>query len=253
MPEPALHIAIGHAAGGTLRQAGLAREGGKIIAFPDDLSYGPIDPPDAALRVAWVGRELGSRSDDAGLAGVLETFWAAALAAPGRRVVWFSRRSASDYAGFLECLWRFGETPCEAIDLTDVTLPQRLPVFGLGELSPDQVHASALWARAAPIPAALGDRYRAMWRRLRAENAPFRVVKNLALVSAPITVFDDVLLACAGAKWRKSARVVGEALASSHVGDLVLFGRLRRLVEAGTLEGRGDFSEMRASEVRLPK
>jgi len=126
-------------------------------------------------------------------------------------------------------------------------------LLGLGQLSPGYVRENALWGRATELAPALGARYRESWRRLRAENAPFRIVKDLKLVSAPITVHDDVLLACAGARWRKSARVVGEALASGHghVSDVVLFGRLRRLVEGGKLEARGDLSVARSSEVRL--
>jgi hypothetical protein len=252
MSDPVLHIVFSESAGGTLRQAGFGRKGGKIVVFPDNLSFGPIDPPDPVARLAWVEKELGLTDGGDWLAGALETFWAAAQPAPGRRVVWFSRRSASDYAGFLECLWRFGEARCDVVDLTDV-VPQRLPVFGLGELHPDYVRENALFARAKELPPAIGAQYRETWRRLRAENAPFRIVKDLKLVSAPMTVHDDLLLACAGVKWRKSARVIGEAIADGygHVGDLVLFGRLRRLVEAGKLEARGDLSAMGSSEVRL--
>jgi hypothetical protein len=37
------------------------------------------------------------------------------------------------------------------------------------------------------------------------------------------------------------------------VGDLVLFGRLRKLIDAGKLDVRGDLGTIRGSEVRLAR
>jgi len=97
-----------------------------------------------------------------------------------------------------------------------------------------------------------------MWRKLRAENAPFRVVAGDELVSARIAFYDDYLISCADGQWRNAALVIGHAMFSAEkrghdVGDAVLYGRLRALAAAGRLESRGDLSRpSRFSKVRLP-
>jgi uncharacterized protein DUF3658/uncharacterized protein DUF1835 len=259
MSEATLHIVIGDSAAGSLRQA--LRQSGQaaeIIALRDDLSIGPIDPPDPERRAAWARQELGfTDADNRSLTGAT-AFWGRALSASGQRVIWVTRRAAHEYAGFLELLWRLGDEAYEVVDLTDVEIDwrggTRSPLRSMGELPPDRIREGAFWDRAAPLAAAARERYREMWRKLRAENAPFRVVADQDLVSAPISFFDDLLLSCAGTRWQKTARVIGAALAKSEasVGDLVLLGRTRALVAAGSLEARGDLSAMRHSELRLP-
>ena len=257
-----LHAVFGDSAGGTLRQAlRLASRKERIIVFCDDLSFGPIDPPDPIDRMAWAGREF-AFPRDAALAKRVGTFWDTALAATGRRVVWVSRRSAHEYAGFLEWIWRLAAEPFEVVDLTDVEIAwisdKSAPVTSLGVVRPDLVRDHALWDHAAPLKAAAHKRYREMWRKLRAENAPFRVVAGDDLVSAPITVHDELLLSGATREWRKTARVVGEAIGVAwdrgvEVSDLVASGRIRALAAAGRLEAQGDLAKMRFSEVRLPR
>src|SRR5262245_22525124 len=120
MPRTSLHIVFGDTAGGTLREA-MAQSGssGDVISFPDDLSFGPIDPPDPTRRIAWANRELGCSRVHERLTAEIEKFWTRALPTPARRIIWASKRSACDYAGLLECIWCFGEMSCELIDLTD--------------------------------------------------------------------------------------------------------------------------------------
>jgi hypothetical protein len=232
-----------------MAQGGLREE---VIAFPDDLSFGPINPPEPRRRITWAKRELSYSPEHATLTADTEKFWARALSTPARRIIWASKRSACDYAGLLECIWRFDEMGCDLIDLTDLQ-SERAPIFALQELSPKQISERALWTRGAEISAAAQQRHRESWRKLRAENAALRIVKNLQLLSAPITVYDDLLVSNVAHEWVKSAEVIGSALATASTGlsDGVLFGRLRCLIEGGRLEARGDLSTMR-SEVRLP-
>jgi hypothetical protein len=251
MSGPVLHVTFGHSAAASVHQAArLAKRKDDGVTFTDDLSFGPIDPPDPAERLAWAKRELGllqDRRQDRRLTADTEKFWTTTLSTSARRWIWVSRHSPANHAGFLECLWRLGETSFDVVDLTDV-------IANIGELPPDRFHQDDLWTRARELPEALHRRYLNKWRRLRSDNAPFRVVRNLELVSAPITVHDDVLLSFAGRDWRTSARVIGNAMGSGvMVGDAVLFGLLRRLVGEGRLEARGDFSTMRSSQVRLPR
>jgi hypothetical protein len=73
-----------------------------------------------------------------------------------REVVWLSRRSAMEYAGFLEWLWRLGGAPCEVVDLTDLRIsirPPQPPVLAVSvaALSPDQIRGNNLWDLAEPL------------------------------------------------------------------------------------------------------
>jgi hypothetical protein len=103
-------------------------------------------------------------------------------------------------------------------------------------------------------------RHQGLWRRLRAENAPLRIVDAGGLRSAPITFFDQQLLSFAKTSWQKPARIIGETIMEwvgpptdpyFQAGDMILAVRLIALVEAGVLEGRGDLTDIRQSEVRL--
>jgi len=252
MSQTSLNIVFGESAAGTLRQA-MARSGWleDVISFPDDLSFGPINPPDPAKRTIWAKQELSYSREHETLTTDLEKFWIRALSMPGRRIIWASKRSARDHAGLLECIWRFEDTNCDLIDLTELKL-EHMPVFTLGELNPKQISEMVLWTRAAEISPAAWQQYREDWRKLRDETAPFRVVKNLQLLSAPITVYDDLLVSHMSHRWVKCAEVIGNALAAagSQLSDAVLFARLRRLTEDGRLEARGDLATMR-SEIRL--
>jgi len=100
--------------------------------------------------------------------------------------------------------------------------------------------------------------HRGNWRQLRLENEAFRIVCDNGLASAPITHFDSAITAFVDAEWKKCARVIGEVMAEEmsgpywQTGDLILWSRLKKLIEAGTFEYRGSLAEMRWCEVRRP-
>jgi hypothetical protein len=97
---------------------------------------------------------------------------------------------------------------------------------------------------------------RAKWEVLKAENADLRVLTPSGLISAPLSYFDPLIISLVTTEWRRCARVVGESLFRSgndgfrQTGDLVLWSRLRTLMEDGVLEGRGNLLEMHESWVR---
>jgi hypothetical protein len=191
-------------------------------------------------------------------------FWKAAVVENVRKVAWMSRRSAVEYCGFLEWLWRLGDLPCEVIDFTNMPDGHRLPAFSLAVLSPEQIAANAFWSRAEAFGAIARSHCRSsLWRHLRTENAPLRVVDADGLRSAPITVFDQQLLSFAKASWQKSSKIIGKTCAEWAVptvdpnepyfqaGDGILAARIVALVELGMLERRGGPMNIWQSEVRL--
>ena len=261
MSGSTLHVVVGESAGGVLRQAlRLLGRDDRVAVLADDLSIGPINPAEPRARVAWAARELGFNSGGT-IVRRIENSWSEALAPVSRRIVWTSRRSGPDYTGFLEWLWRVGDETCEVVDLTDARFAGGPGgdlgwIVSLGVLDPNQIVAMGLLDRAEPLSESARFRYREIWRELRAENAPLRVVSDRGLSSAPITFYDEELLSYAVGHWRKVARIVGEALSNqgglARYGDLLLAARVRALAQAGRLEARGNPIKMRFSEVRLP-
>jgi hypothetical protein len=265
MMQKMLHVIFTPSGAGSLNQA--LRNAGRddqVISFFDDLSFGPINSADSSLRAKWVENELGwTEWDD--VTAQSERFWRDALSSDYRKVVWLSRRSAMEYAGFLEWLWRLGGAPCEVVDLSEFRIsirPPQPPVLAVSvaALSPDQIRGNNLWDLAEPLQMRARDRYLDLWRQLRSENAPLRVIDGEKLLSAPITFFDSLLLSYAKPNWQKVAMVVGQTLASQvddnvfQTGDIFLAPRINALVESGRLEITGKSAlEMRFSEVRLPR
>jgi hypothetical protein len=260
MTPTTLHVVFTTPAADSLSQA-LKNAGrdDRVIAFYDDLRFGPINPPDSALRAKWVEDELGWTGSP-NLITESERFWRESLSPNRRRVAWLSRRCAMEYAFFLEWLRRLGDDPCEVVDITDLKLsrnPFGLPL-SLALLPPDEIAEHDLFDQAKILPATTRSEYQALWGQLRAENAALRVLAGDVLVSAPISFFDSLLMSFATDNWQKVARIVGLALDSQmddrifQTGDIVLVARVNALVEAGRLELQGESAfEIQTSKVRL--
>ena len=255
-----LHIVFSPSAAGSLKKAlHDARRTDGVVSNLDNLALGPINPPDPETRILWMEEELRYTGWEWVFAED-EAFWKAALTKDVRRVAWISRRSATEYCGFLEWLWRLGDLPCEVIDLTDMPVGSRHRAFSLFLLHPEEIVDNGVWDRAQQLEAAARARYQGHWRQLRAENAPLRVVDADGLRSAPITFFDQQLLSFAKAWWQKPARIIGETMAEwvrhpmepyFQAGEGLLAARVLALIELGVLEGRGNLTNIQQSEVRL--
>ncbi len=266
--SPTLHIVFDAGAAAELRMAlNWVGRRDRVVAFCDDLSVGPIDPPDADMRGRWIAEALPhafclDQLDN-------EAFWRTALSHAGPRILWYCRRWARIHAGFLEVLWRWGDTACAVVDLDadiaaghvpgasawDAPLPS---VGHLRLLSADAIVDQRLIEQARPLGRHEHAACCARWRHLRQENAPFRVVgPDLDLVSAPLSVFDQSLLSRITNRWQKAAKVVGQILddfeddGRFQTGDTVLSSRLQALADAGRIEAQGNLARLRHSEVRL--
>jgi hypothetical protein len=266
MQEPTLHIVFDrHGAETLAKDIWVMSRPDRIALLEDDLSYGPIAPPDPLARWAWAKREFRLRPHEKRRFVKAADFWKAALSNADRRIVWMTRQHGDEYAGFLEFVSRLDdESPCDVVDLTELEIECRLPghrvvrrLPSLGSLQPWQVLQNELWDTAVPLTPKLRPRHRRTWEKLRAENAALRLLKRRKFVSAPITVFDELLLSCCDSRFHKCARVISHTLEKLHddkidIGWEVLAGRLRQFVLEGRLEGAGTMSRMTHSEVRLP-
>ena len=244
-----------------LRKAG--RRDDRVVTTCHDMNIGPIDPSDPLSRKEWFGNELGltDRED-------VEHDWDEARFPGHRTVAWLTRRSAMEYAGFLDWLWHQGDAPCDLVDLSEVEISYppgsgRLPPGGfpmsIALLHPDIIAHNKLWDLAEPLPMTERLRYREQWGQLISENAPLRVIDGDKLASAPMTFFDSLLMSYVTDKWQKAVTVCSRASISHwddgiyQTNDTFLTARMRALRESGRLEIRDQTARGTLfSEVRLP-
>jgi hypothetical protein len=255
-----LHIAPGDSAGGSLIRA--IRDAGQddeVLPFRDDLSCGPIDRDEPSARAAWWDQFY----DASDVAATLGEFWERVATTDQRLVVWFGRHSAQELAFFLAWVDRLGERPYQIIDVTGRQLPFRqrdgsLHVRPAGYVSIVRHEAlQSLLGSEQPIKPKEREEISQHWRKLRAENAPFRIVTETGLASAPLDHFDLWILRQATTEWRSVARVVGGTIGDNcepyfQIYELMLQGRVVALVAEGKLVAEGDPWELRSCRIRLP-
>ncbi len=258
--KPVLHVVFGMSAAGSIRQA--LRQIGcneRVIGFPDDLSVGPIDVPEARYRKDWLDDELSYPLE---ISSQSDQFWTDAMSPDVSPVAWVCRNHALEYAGFLEFVSRVGESAFWVTDASDVVIPRGMhretALWSLGILTPDQIIKADLSSRRTRLSPPEVTRYRDLWQRLQAENARFRVVDHTGLRSAAVTHFDDAILSRVTSEWQKGARVVAEAMVelierpfSKCAGDMVVWSRVLALADLGHIEIDGDGPGMRDHRVRL--
>jgi uncharacterized protein DUF3658 len=253
MTQTIAHFVFTGSGAGCLVQA--LRKAGRddpVVATCHDLNVGPIDPSDAPARTKWLEAELGrtDRKD----APPSKRDWNESRFPGHRKVAWFTRRSAMEYAGFLDWLWHRGDTPCDVVDLSEVKLshphksgplepppsPQSLSVHH------DIIAHNKLWDLAEPLPMTERLRYRELWGQLLSENAPLRVLDRGKLVSAPISFFDERLMSLVTDEWQRVVTIFSWTRISywdegvDQIGETFLAARMRTLVESGRVEIRGE-------------
>jgi uncharacterized protein DUF3658 len=268
MTQTIAHFVFTLSGAGCLVQA--LRKAGRddlVVATCHDMNFGPINPSDPSSRAKWLEDELGriDRKD----AAPSERDWDEARFPGHRKVAWLSRRSAMEYAGFLDWLWHRGDTPCDVVDLSEVKIsrppelgPPGLPVLAtsLASLHHDTIRYNKLWDLAEPLQMTERRRYRELWQQFISENAALRVIDGDKLVSAPISFFDSLLMSYVTDKWQKVSMVFSWVTISywdddiHQTDDTFLAARMRALVEGGHLEIRGETAlDIVFGEVRLAK
>ena len=263
-----IHVIFGHSIAETLREAlPLLGSMERVIGLPDMLSVGPIDPPDRELRRDWarsVLRVAATPSDERGVVSHEgEQAWATATAPGIAPVFWACLSSPAEHACFLAFAARMEGRPFDLVDATDLdfsTIGGVRSPSSLGWLRAQDILAADLYARRRPV--SLDERRTASeaWSRLRRENAPFRIVRDGRLVSAPLTHYDALLVEQARPEWEIAIRLIGRVVTTFHGaptgdgtdGDL-LFGRMLTLGEDRLLEVAGPGPGMRDYQVRRPR
>jgi hypothetical protein len=175
-----------------------------------------------------------------------------------------SRRSVSEYCGFLELVWRIESV--SVVDVADIEFERRdgTPRPELSKsfaiVDDEQIVRTNLFERAKPVSAPARQEHRREWQRARAENAALRVLTPEGLESAGIDHFDNAILSCVAGDWQSCERIIRSSYATLSDGlclqissDTLLFDRLLNLIDNEVIEGKkdGERWSMRESWVRL--
>jgi hypothetical protein len=246
MTQTIVHFVFSPSGAGNLRRAlKAAGRNDQVVLTWHNLNFGPIDPSHPEERSKWLERELGWPKPEDRSPSPRD--WDDSRFPNHRKVAWFTRRSADEFAGFLDWLWHRGDTPLDVIDLSEVwvfpTPPQEpFLVTSLGSLHDKHIWHKKLWDLAKPLPMEERLQYRQTWERLIAENAPLRVLERGKLVSAKASYFDSRLMDLNTDDWQLFSRIIGTAMAHELDDEVIntdfewLQHRLMTLVERGDLE-----------------
>ena len=120
----------------------------------DDLSFGPINPADAASRNAYLNT-IWTDEDEDEEADWIGTFWDDAADPAASPVAWVNRRAAYEYANFLQFLHVLDGAPCEVVDMTEVRFRQRngtlATMRGFGPVTPRMMIEADLLGLRSPL------------------------------------------------------------------------------------------------------
>jgi hypothetical protein len=262
-----VHVVFGRCTADTLRNAlPLLGSTERVIGLPDILSVGPINPPDPALRDAWFKSVL--RTDTtlrAELDGDLidvEAIWADATAPAVAPVFWVCFKSPMEHAAFLAFAARMQDRAFDIIDATNLDFTTTDGVHtpcSLGLMRVQDIVASKMYATRRPVSSDERRSATRTWSELQHANAPFRIVRDGRLVSAPLTHYDAVLVEQASQDWEIGARLIGRVITKlgfenaphgQATSDDVIFGRMITLGERGALDVLGSGPDIRDYQVR---
>ncbi|MBI2389521.1 MAG: DUF1835 domain-containing protein [Deltaproteobacteria bacterium] len=217
-----------------------------VLAMRDDYAEGPLRDADdgAASRVEWWTKLRGAplepdearRFDDADL-------WAQVRAGDEDVLLWHGPHAMERIFALRAC-WRLRDQPERVHEVAVMASGAswggvERPAFYDAITVADAQEAAAAWNRRAKV-VDVDDRAR-RWEELRAREGEWiRVLDGEAIVHLPVTAFDEELLVvCKNGDWTNARRVLGALLADHPMSPELVCWRVRELVRAGVMEGRG--------------
>lgn len=248
-----IHVTFSPSAAGSLRQL-LAKRGVKerVIELTDDLDLGPISRGDLAGREDWLNRNaplgfpMAERRD---WLSESETRFCDAVEADCDRLIWLAPKSATEQAGFLWFLDRFGSEGAKLIfadfvprNWWNTEVPTSLGQLGEEHLAELLDEAPRVAWDTARYPA---DR----WQQLIDDNALVRAVQDGVLQSVEDDFFDWCILEKCTTEWKRVPYVMAEAMSglwdAGHNANIdLLTWRLRKLIESKCIACDADLSDI---------
>jgi Protein of unknown function/Domain of unknown function (DUF1835) len=234
----------------------------KISIFPDDLSFGPLNPLDGAVRQKWTHENFLLQPKNWGLfPRRLTVFFKRIKSTNPKIICWVCQNSVYELSGFYECIRQITGDNLYYVDTMDAAQ------FEFGDKSGDDIpprlaHISpavalCLIGKESSVSASMRSERAQIWQRLCAENAPLRSIGPQGVESVLISHFDPILIGCIEREWRPAQRIVTRAAVAANndnffrVDMVTLTGRLNALIKERRIEADREVSDT-AVRVRLP-
>lgn len=243
------HIAFTPPAAGSLNHSfRLNFTDANVYFLTDDYTLGPIKNPEQEKRRSFLSNYLMHcpyQDDIHAYINESNLFWQTIISLNGPVAIWYSKKCAVEYAGFLELLSRIEPDNLWIIDVSspqvEVQNKKMLQPKSCGECSPEMLHD--LMKYLSPITEREYAQCNAMWDALANDRGDFRIIRDGVLQTVPVSWYDTDLLSLIPDSWTKAARIIGEGLGRFsdeyvNIGDTFLFLRLYELEKQGSIEMR---------------
>lgn len=266
------HVVVGDLPRGLMKMAlSMSNRVDAAVAFPDDLTFGPLgnvlDDGTVNARRRWWGEILPpAEQHHAAVIGedwMNFRLWLLSLQPSDAIVVWVADNVAERMGGL--CVLAH-LPPTVSVSLVNVSqsltcLAQpstRGPIKGTGEIEPEDL--IPMMGQAVILDSSRRQRAIALWIRLNGENGRLRQVVDGHLQTVAEDYFDAYIVEQMRAQWNReeyvnSARLVGECLGYhpqiTYSQDYLVFWRIRRLIQAGIFTFTGSMNSMRECRIRL--
>lgn len=243
-----LHLASGSSAADVIQET--VRRLGRdevVVGMRDAFAEGPLQDADdgAASRIEWWNRLHGNARDDAEAMEFDDAdIWAQVRTAPGDVMLWHGPHPVERIFALRAC-WHLRDRPERVHEVALVASGRQwkagvrpafydaVPIVGPAET----VQAWDRRARVMDVAARAKQ-----WEELRGRAGDWiRVLDGENIEHRPVTAYDaELVKVCTNGEWTPSLRMVARVLADNPTTDSLLCWRVRELLRAGTLEGRGD-------------
>lgn len=212
------HITFSPSAAGSLKEAFRVYQIQASVSFlPDDYTLGPINNPEHQSRIAFIRTFLADcpyLDDILDYSEETESFWKNVTDTSRPVLIWYSRRCAHEYTGFLELLSRIPyHKDLKTIDISkyQVLNPgsgSLVTPHSCGECSPAMFNS--LLRYVYHLKNQEFSQFTAEWAEISQEKGSFRIIREGKLQNTPLSWYDEDLFSLVPDTWIPSARIVGD-------------------------------------------
>lgn len=255
-----IHICFSESTRGSIRHALSENllEGSMVISFCDDLSHGPIANVEMHNRAIWWNKVLPKDEFDyiEDVKQNYKDFFQKICEIKNETVYMWYGENAYELCGLMYAIL---SVECNIknlyiINVSNITYNKGLkneykPRYS-GEIVPEKF-INFIKSK-TKIDEETFNNIKELWSKLQEENTLFRICENGKVISVSEDYLDEFILGYTNEKFRKAARIVGEALGYSkiHVSDTFIFWRILEMIQLGKIEYKGTFGIMREMELK---
>jgi uncharacterized protein DUF1835/uncharacterized protein DUF3658 len=261
-----VHIVFGDSAAGTLNyffQNNENEYNGKIINFREDASIGPIyeiDTEDGLKkRIEWfkkIFKEISANDYFEDIEkGFLNMYKSIKNIKRDSKIVIWHGENTGDQVGFRYLCSILKNRELYEVNVSESYIRDynnnRYNPRTLAEYAPEEIYNVIL-----TIKKLRKEKYNDLtndWDVLRTSKEKLRILKNNEIIEVDENYYDNDILSHCTFNFNNAAKIVGITMGNSHhlVGDTYLDYRVRKLIDSGKLEYKGNFKNLRDFEIKI--